>query len=105
MVTGIASVLDRFSNGLELLDGYDHQTLAKPKGEKPEWELTYNEARAFIDAMSFSETSNLFGVEKDESFKGIVAGIYQSFGGVDIYPSVQEKAANLLCLIVKDHSL
>lgn len=104
MVTGIASVLDRFSNGLDLLDSYDHQTLVKPKGEKPEWELTYSEARTFIDTMSFGETSDLFGVERDESFKGIVAGIYQSFGDVDIYPSVQEKAANLLYLIVKDHS-
>lgn len=104
MISGIADVLDRFSSGLDLLDSYDHQTLAKPKGENPEWELTYNEARAFIDAMSFNETSDLFGVERDESFKGIVAGIYQSFGGVDIYPSIQEKAANLLYLIVKDHS-
>lgn len=104
MVSGIADVLDRFSSGLDLLDSYDHQTLAKPKGEKSGWELTYSEARAFINTMSFNETSDLFGVERDESFKGIVAGIYQSFGGVDIYPSVQEKAANLLYLIVKDHS-
>lgn len=100
MVSCIADVLDRFSNGLDLLDSYDHQTLVKPKGEKPEWELTYSEARNFIDTMSFNETSDLFGVERDESFKGIIAGIYQSFGGVDIYPSVQEKAANLLYLIV-----
>lgn len=76
MVAGIANVLDRFSNGLDLLDSYDHQTLVKPKGEKPEWELTYSEARTFINTMSFSETSNLFGVERDESFKGVVAGIY-----------------------------
>ena len=104
MVSGIAGVLDRFSSGLDLLDSYDHQTLSKPKGEKPEWELTYSEARTFINTMSFNETSDLFGAERDESFKGIVAGIYQSFGGVDIYQSVQEKAANLLYLIVKDHS-
>lgn len=104
MVSGIADVLDRFSSGLELLDSYDHQTLAKPKGEKPEWELTYSEARTLINTMSFNEASDLFGVEKDDSFKGIVAGIYQSFGGVDIYQSVQEKAANLLYLTVKDHS-
>jgi prophage maintenance system killer protein len=54
--------------------------------------------------MKFSENSGLFGVERDESFKGIVAGIYQSFGGTELYPSVQEKAANLLYMIVKDHS-
>ena len=101
MVSGIADVLDRFSNGLDLLDSYDHQTLEKPKGEKSDWELTYGEARSFIEAMSFSETSDLFGIERDDSFKGIVAGIYQRFGGVEIYPSVQEKASNLLYLIVK----
>jgi prophage maintenance system killer protein len=54
--------------------------------------------------MSFGEASNLFGMERDESFKGIAAGIYQSFGSIDLYPSVQEKAANLLYLVVKDHS-
>jgi hypothetical protein len=55
MISGIADVLDRFSSGLDLLDSYDHQTLAKPKGAEAEWELTYSEARTFIDAMSFNE--------------------------------------------------
>jgi prophage maintenance system killer protein len=104
MVSGIANVLQDFTTGLDLLDNYDHQTLTKPKGNTPGWELTYDEARSFIDTMKFSETSDLFGFERDESFKGIVAGLYQSFGEVDLYPSVQEKAANLLYLIVKDHS-
>ncbi|MDR0514845.1 MAG: virulence RhuM family protein [Coriobacteriaceae bacterium] len=104
MVSGIANVLDRFSSGLDLLDSYDHQTLAKPAGSVSEWQLTYAEARAFVDSMKFNESSDLFGVERDESFKGIVAGIYQSFGGTELYPSVQEKAANLLYLIVKNHS-
>lgn len=104
MMSGIADVLNRFSSGLDLLDSYDHQTLSKPKGEIPEWELTYNEARSFIDSMSFGDTSDLFGVERDDSFKGIIAGLYQSFGGVELYPSIQEKAANLLYLIIKDHS-
>jgi len=104
MVSGIASVLQDFTNGLDLLDSYDHQTLKKPKGEVPERELTYDEARAFIDTMSFNETSDLFGHERDGSFKGVVAGLYQSFGGVELYPSVEEKAANLLYLVVKDHS-
>jgi prophage maintenance system killer protein len=104
MVSGIANVLDSFSSGLDLLDSYDHQTLAKPVGSASEWQLTYAEARAFVDSMKFNESSDLFGVERDESFRGIVAGIYQSFGGTELYPSVQEKAANLLYLIVKDHS-
>jgi len=104
MISGIANVLQDFTSGLDLLDRYDHQTLKKPKGEVPEWELTYRDARAFIDTMQFGESSELFGHERDDSFKGIVAGIYQSFGGIDLYPSIEEKAANLLYLVVKDHS-
>jgi prophage maintenance system killer protein len=104
MVSGIANVLDRFSGGLDLLDSYDHQTLAKPDGGSPEWQLTYEDARMFVDSMKFSEASALFGIESDESFKGIVAGIYQTFGGTELYPSIEEKAANLLYLVVKDHS-
>jgi prophage maintenance system killer protein len=103
-IQGIATVINRYASGLSLLDKYDHHTLNKPKGAVPDWELTYDEARAFVDSMSFSESSSLFGVERDDSFKGVVAGIYQSFGGVELYASVQEKAANLLYLIVKDHS-
>lgn len=54
--------------------------------------------------MKFNESSDLFGNEKDDSFKGTLGAIYQGFGGVEIYPSVEEKAANLLYFIVKNHS-
>lgn len=104
MVSGITGVLECFSGGLDLLDNYDHQTLKKGTGRASKWVLTYKEARVFIDAMSYGENSDLFGVERDDSLKGIVAGLYQSFNEVDLYPSIQEKAANLLYLIVKDHS-
>lgn len=104
VISGIAGVLEQFSSGLGLLDSYDHQALTMPKGGVPAWELTYEEAQDFIKAMSFDETSDLFGVESNDSFKGIVAGLYQSFNDVELYPSIQEKAANLLYLIVKDHS-
>ena len=57
-----------------------------------------------IDEMKFGDTSSLFGNEKDDSFKGSIGAIYQSFGGVDLYPSLEEKAAHLLYFITKNHS-
>lgn len=54
--------------------------------------------------MRFGDESDLFGTEKDDSFKGSIGNIYQSFGGQEIYPSLQEKAANLLYFIIKNHS-
>jgi len=105
MVSGVADVLHRFTYGLDLLDAYDHQTLAQPSSsQEASWELTYDQAREIIDSMRFGSESELFGHERDGSFKGIIPGLYQSFGGVDLYPSVAEKAANLLYLVVKDHS-
>jgi prophage maintenance system killer protein len=103
-IAGISSILQQFTEGLDLLDRYDHQTIAKPKGKQGNWRLTYEEARAFIDSMSFKEKSALFGRERDGSFKGTLGAIYQTFGGKELYTSVQEKAANLLYLTVKDHS-
>jgi prophage maintenance system killer protein len=103
-IAGIASVLDVYSNGLNLLDGYDHQALQHPKGDAAQWKLAYDEARAFVDSMMFSESSTLFGQEKDDSFHSALGAIYQTFGGDEVYPSVQEKAANLLYFIVKNHS-
>jgi prophage maintenance system killer protein len=103
-IAGISGILQQFTQGLDLLDCYDHQTLTKPKGKQGDWQLTYKEARAFIDSMSFNEKSALFGLERDDSFKGTLGAIYQTFSGKELYPSVQEKAANLLYLTVKDHS-
>ena len=100
----VLDVVKRYTHALDLLDSYDHQTLKKPDGARSAYVLTYDECRRFIDSMKFSETSNLFGNEKDDSFKGTIGAIYQGFGGVEIYPSVEEKAANLLYFIVKNHS-
>jgi prophage maintenance system killer protein len=104
LVSGIAEVLNTFADGLDLLDNYDHQSLVKPKGDTNDWVLKYDEARHFVDSMKFGKESDLFGNEKDESFHGSLGAIYQTFGGTELYPSVQEKAANLLYMIVKNHS-
>ncbi len=66
--------------------------------------LTYEECRDVIAQMRFGDESELFGKEKDDSFKGSIGNIYQSFGGRDIYDSLEEKAANLLYFVTKNHS-
>lgn len=110
-ISGVASVLDFFTKGLNILDDYDHQVLKKPSSndknnseQKESWQLTYEEGRKVIESMRFAETSNLFGNEKDNSFKSTLGAIYQTFGGKDVYPTLEEKAANLLYMLVKNHS-
>ncbi len=100
----ILDIVQSYSAALDLLDDYDHQRLRTPKGDKATYVLSYDECRAVIDAMKFGKESDLFGVEKDDSFKGTLGSIYQGFGGQEIYPSLQEKAANLLYLVVKNHA-
>lgn len=99
----VLDVVKTYSSALDLLDGYDHQTIAKPKTKGRSVKLTYEECRCFIDGMKFSADSALFGNEKDGSFKSALGAVYQSFGGKDLYPSAQEKAANLLYLVTKNH--
>lgn len=99
----VLDVVKTYSAALDLLDGYDHQTVGKPKAAGRSVELTYAECRRFIDSMKFAGMSPLFGNEKDGSFKSALGAVYQSFGGKDLYPSAQEKAANLLYLVTKNH--
>ena len=102
-VEQVLDVVNTYSAALDLLDGYDHQTIEKPKTKGRSVELTYEECRRFIDSMKFAADSPLFGNEKDGSFKSALGAVYQSFGGKDLYPSSQEKAANLLYLVTKNH--
>lgn len=98
------AIMESFSRGLTLLDDYDHMRVSKPEGTTPKYILTYEDCRKVIDSMGFGAESDLFGHEKDGSFKGVVGNVYQTFGGEELYPSTEEKAANLLYFIVKDHS-
>jgi len=100
----VLSVVESYSAALDMLDDYDHQTMSKPKGNKATYVLSYDECREVIDKMKYASRSDLFGNEKDESFKGSIGAIYQSFGGKDLYPSLEEKAANLLYFVTKNHS-
>ena len=99
----VLTVVERYSQALELLDAYDHQNMVRPKGNKATYILTYEECRKVIDNMKFGGSSSLFGNEKDDSFKGSIGTIYQSFAGEDLYPTLEEKAANLLYFVTKNH--
>lgn len=102
---GILKVLSNYSKALNVLDGYDHQTLKVPKGKKQEkYKLTYKKAKEMAAAIkSSSSASGLMGLERDKGLESIVNDLYQTFGREDVYPSVQEKAANLLYLVTKNH--
>ena len=100
----VLSVIESYSTALDLLDDYDHQTMKRPKGSDAAYVLTYEECLKVIDSMRFKSESELFGQEKDGSFQGSIGNIYQSFGGQEIYPTLQEKAANLLYFVTKNHS-
>lgn len=100
----VLSVIEKYNTALQLLDSYDHQTMKRPKGNEATYVLTYEECRKVIDSMCFGNESELFGKEKDDSFKGSIGNIYQSFAGQEIYESLEEKAANLLYFVTKNHS-
>lgn len=100
----VLSVIEKYNTALELLDSYDHQNMKRPQGTDAVHVLTYEECREVISQMRFGGESELFGREKDDSFKGSIGNIYQSFGGKDVYDSLEEKAANLLYFVTKNHS-
>lgn len=100
----ILSVVEQYTKALDLLDDYDHLCVQKPDGTGATYRITYEECKKVIDSMRFGAESSLFGNEKDGSFEGSIGAIYQTFGGKDVYPTVQEKAANLLYFITKNHS-
>lgn len=88
----ILSVIEKYSDALEMLDSYDHQTMTRPKGNPATYTLDYEECMQVISQMRFGNESELFGKEKDDSFRGSIGNIYQSFGGQELYPSLEEKA-------------
>jgi prophage maintenance system killer protein len=103
---GILAILEKYSHALAVLDDYDHQRLQVAGLRSAEQaKISYAEAMVQIHLWRKQEQlSELFGNEKDDSFKGSLATIYQTFAGEELYPSIEEKAANLLYFIVKNHS-
>ena len=100
----VLSVIEKYSAALDLLDSYDHQNMTRPQGNEATYILSYEECMQVIQRMRFGDESDLFGKEKDDSFKGSIGNIYQSFAGADVYETLEEKAANLLYFVTKNHS-
>lgn len=104
---GILKVIEEYAYALETLDKYDHQilTIETSESDAAIQKLTYDEAIHQIRVWrDFQKAGNLFGNEKDQSFRSSLETIYQTFDDTDLYPSFEEKAANLLYFIVKNHS-
>ena len=99
----ILKVIGDYSKALDLLDDYDHKTLTKPAGNIDERKIEYSECMEIINKLRFNEESSLFAVERDKGLESIIGNIYQNFAGQDIYKSVEEKGANFLYLVVKNH--
>jgi prophage maintenance system killer protein len=104
--TGLLKVVTDYTYALDVLDQYDHQVLEIQNTTSAElYIITYNEAMLAIKGLRDKfGGSSLFGNEKDESFQGSLAAIYQTFDGQYVYPSVEEKASNLLYFVIKNHS-
>ncbi|MDD3382868.1 MAG: RhuM family protein [Bacilli bacterium] len=100
----LEEVIKKYTNALNLLDDYDHHKITKPLGDKLLYKIEYKECRQIIDSIKFNNYSSLFGVEKEVGkLKGILEAIYQNVFGVELYPTIEEKAAHLLYFVVKDH--
>ena len=99
----ILKVIGEYSKALDLLDDYDHKTLKKIDGSVDGRKIEYKNCIEIINKLRFNEESTLFAVERDRGLESIIGNIYQSFAGKEIYKSVEEKGANFLYLIVKNH--
>ena len=102
-VRDIINVINNYSKALDLLDDYDHKTLKKVKGNISDKKISYEECMKIISDLKFSETSDLFALERNQGLKAILGSIYQTFNGKDVYYSLEEKSANLLYMVVKNH--
>ncbi|MBN2779229.1 MAG: virulence protein RhuM/Fic/DOC family protein [Bacteroidales bacterium] len=103
---GLLKIISDYAYALDILDQYDYQRLEiNNTTGKSTYRLSYEEAMSqILIAKKVHGNSDLFGNEKDDSFKSSISTIYQTFDGIDLYPSIEEKAANLLYFITKNHS-
>ena len=100
----VLRAVNLYTDSLILLDQYDHQAIVKPTGAKPIYRITYGDCMKMVSHMKDSFETDVFGVEKEKGkVNGIISAIYQSAFGEDAYPSIEEKASNLLYFMIKDH--
>jgi len=99
----ILRVISEYTKALNLLDDYDHKSFEKIKGTTSYRIITYEECINTIQKLKFNQESDIFALERDFGLKSVLNNIYQSFGGNDVYPSLEEKGANMLYMIIKNH--
>ena len=99
----IIKVINNYSNALNLLDDYDHKRIIKPNGTINENKINYEDCMNIVNKLKFSSDSDLFALERDNGVEAIIFDIYQTFDGKDLYSSIEEKVANFLYLIIKNH--
>ena len=100
----IIKVINNYKDALNLLDDYDHKRISKPRGTINNSKINYEDCMNIINKLKFNNDSDLFALERDKGLKAIIGNIYQSFDGKDLYPTTEEKAANFLYLIIKNHT-
>ena len=99
----ILNVINNYSKSLGLLDDYDHRKVVKIKGTISDEVITYDECMYIIDSLKTNFDSNIFALERNFGLKSIINNIYQTYGGEDVYKSVEEKCANFFYMIIKNH--
>lgn len=100
----VIKVISNYTKGLDLLDDYDHRTLKKVQGTKSDEKITYKECINIIKTLKFHEQSDIFALERNQGLESIINNIYQTWNNKDVYPTIEEKAANFLYIIVKNHA-
>ena len=100
----IIRVINNYSKALSLLDDYAHRTLKKVNGTVNDKRITYEDCKDLIEKLSFNNDSQLFALERNNGLEAIIGSIYQTFGNEDVYKSFEEKAANFLYMVVKNHA-
>ena len=100
----IIKVINNYSSALNLLDDYDHKRVLKPTGSSSLDKIKYEDCIDIINKLKFNNDSKLFALERDRGLESIIGNIYASFDGKDVYPTIEEKAANFLYLITKNHT-
>ena len=100
----IIKVINNYSNALNLLDDYDHKRISKPNGTINNNKITYEDCMNIIGKLKFNSDSELFALERNKGLQAIIGTIYGSFDGKGLYPTIEEKAANFLYLITKNHT-
>lgn len=100
----VIKVISNYTKWLDLLDDYDHRTLKKVQGTKSDEKITYKECINIINTLKFHEQSDIFALERNQGLESIINNIYQTWNNEDVYPTIEEKAANFLYIIVKNHA-